>query len=102
MNPAKTSLGFEVELAAFIEASGKFLTSDQIITGLERALDEALVIAGEQEASRTDRELREMVRDLLGHSVSHYGGPADETHGVGLLHAKARAAIAKLRDEAND
>ena len=40
-------------------------------------------------------ELLEVLPELLEHSVSHYGNPTDETYGVGLLHAKARAAIAK-------
>lgn len=40
-------------------------------------------------------ELFDVVAELLRHSVSHYGNPTDETDGVGLVHAKARAAIAK-------
>lgn len=43
---------FEHELAALIERHGHKLTDNQIITTLERALDEALVVAGDLEASR--------------------------------------------------
>jgi hypothetical protein len=43
---------FEAELAMLIERSGMWLTDDQIIHALERALDEALVTAGEPEASK--------------------------------------------------
>lgn len=41
-----------------------------------------------------------LVEDLLSHSVSHYGYPSDETHGVGETHAKARAFLAKAKGEA--
>lgn len=35
-----------------------------------------------------------VVAELLEHSVTHYGHPKDETCGVGLLHAQARALLA--------
>ncbi len=38
-------------------------------------------------------ERDELLAELLRHSISHYGNPIDETFGVGLIHARARAAI---------
>lgn len=84
---------FETELAALIERHARMLTSNQIITGLERALDEALVLAGEAEASKLLCGLLDVVPDLLEHSISHYGHPTDATYGVGLLHAKTQALL---------
>lgn len=37
-------------------------------------------------------DIREgMIRELLEISISHYGHPTDESFGIGLLHARARA-----------
>lgn len=35
-----------------------------------------------------------VIAELLEHSVTHYGHPKDETCGVGLVHAQARALLA--------
>lgn len=40
-------------------------------------------------------QMLDVLPELLAISISHYGNPTDETCGIGLLHAKARAAIAK-------
>lgn len=40
-------------------------------------------------------EMIELLPELLRDSITHYGNPTDESYGVGLLHAKARAQIAK-------
>lgn len=47
--------------------------------------------------SATASDLLGIIEDLLQHSIAHYGNPVDETHGVGLVHAKARAAISGAR-----
>lgn len=44
-------------------------------------------------------DMLDVLPDLLEHSISHYGNPVDETSGIGLIHAKTRAAIAKGRGE---
>lgn len=67
---------FESELAALIEHHGKKLTDNQIITGLERALDEALVLAGDPEATKVRRELIEALRPFANLGVG--SGPDDE------------------------
>jgi hypothetical protein len=85
---------FETELAALLERHSVRLTSEQIITGLERTLDEALVLAGDPEATKVRAALVEVVPELLQHSLKYYGMPTDETGGVGLIHVKARAALA--------
>ena len=38
-------------------------------------------------------ERDELLRELLQHSISHYGYPSDETYGVGLTHARVRSLI---------
>ncbi len=40
-------------------------------------------------------DLLDVVQELLDHSEAHYGQVADETYGVGLVQAMARAAIRK-------
>lgn len=61
MNPQQ----FEIDLAGLVEGYARDLTSNQIITGLEHALDEALVLAGDPEASRVRAELTASLRGLL-------------------------------------
>jgi hypothetical protein len=94
---------FETELAGLIERHGRKLTDNQIITGLERALDEALVVAGDPEASRVRRELVEALRPFANLGVG--SGPDDELDMApyrltrGSIR-KARAAIAKAEGRA--
>ena len=49
--------------------------------------------------SERERELEALVVELLGHSVSRFGNPTDETHGIGLIHARARALTAQPAGE---
>lgn len=45
------------------------------------------------DAANAIMERDELIAELLRHSVSHYGNPTDETFGVGLAHARARALL---------
>ena len=56
---------FEVELAALIDRFGQKLSDNQIITVLERALDESLVIAGDMEATNTAQAFAQTAIDFL-------------------------------------
>lgn len=66
------------------------------IADLERSVEQIGQLLGKL---RGDPALA-IVEALLSHSISHYGHPSDEAHGVGETHAKARAFIAKAKGEA--
>lgn len=57
----------------------------------ERDAAEARVV----ELEEVLREAREVVGELLQHSIAHYGHPRDEDYGVGLYHTRARAILAQ-------
>jgi len=45
------------------------------------------------DAANAIAERDALLRELLPISISHYGHPTDESYGIGLLHAKVRAAL---------
>lgn len=55
---------FENELTGLIERHGATLTDNQVITVLERALDEALAIAGDPERTKIIRAQREFITKI--------------------------------------
>lgn len=97
-----TAATFETEMAALINRHATKLTSDQIITTLERALDEALVIAGEPEATKVQRGMVEALQEIADSHIpdqpAAFGGMDDATWAkrhVGRLRGVALAAILK-------
>lgn len=92
---------FETELAGLVERHGKRLTDNQIITGLERALDEALVLAGEPEASKVRCELLaalKLAEDVLSRFPYSTEIWPDGTHpNSGITQIRAAVAMVEGR-----
>jgi hypothetical protein len=88
---------FEMDLAALINRYGTTLTSDQVITTLERALDEALVIAGEPEASAVSLALLAALNDGLSIQKLHYGNATGLHLALSGWAERARSALHTTR-----
>lgn len=90
---------FESELAALIERHGQKLSDNQIITALERALDEALVHAGDMEATRVRRQLADALRPFANLGVG--SGPDEEydSQPYRVTRGAIRTARAALADQ---
>ena len=86
---------FETELADLINRYAHNLTSDQVITVLERALDEALVMAGETEASTVRLALLATLNDGVAIQKLHYGNATGLHLALSDWAERARAAIAR-------
>jgi hypothetical protein len=72
-----TAQRFEDELTGLIERYGAVLTDNQVITVLERALDEAFAIAGEVEPSKTRLAMATALKRFADLGVG--SGPEYET-----------------------
>ncbi|CAB4188103.1 hypothetical protein UFOVP1166_51 [uncultured Caudovirales phage] len=93
---------FETELADLINRYAHNLTSDQVITVLERALDEALVIAGETEASTVRLALLATLNDGVAIQKLHYGNATGLHLALSDWAERARAAIARAEGHLHD
>jgi hypothetical protein len=86
---------FENELTGLIERHGSGLTDNQVITVLERALDEAFVIAGDIEPSKKREEMIAALKPFADLGVG--SGPDYEVESYRLTRAsilRARAVLA--------
>lgn len=66
---------------------------------LREARDQIIAALASPPVSERERELEGLVVELLKHSVSLYGNPNDDDHGIGLIHARARALTAQPAGE---